>query len=317
MGDAQQTVLVVDDSRATADALAELLRREGLRVEVAQDGAEAAQRAVNDAVDLVLLDVELPKMDGLSVLRLIRAANLKRHLPVLMLTVHDDRQKRLTAFKLGADDVLRKPWDSEELVARVRRQLQLRRRMDELLEETAQLHQLSITDGLTQIHNHRFFQERLKEEFRRAQRYDDPLALVLLDVDHFKEVNDQYGHPVGDTVLREVASCIRSSVRDTDLIARYGGEEFAVLLPKTHLAGALTVAERVWRSIGSLRAGPAEVIKVTASLGVSGFPSRSVVSSDQLLRTADEALYRAKREGRNKICLFQQVSFFSSEPRSA
>lgn len=316
MGEPGSTVLVVDDSKATSDSLAELLRQAGLNVEVVHDGAEAAQRAVTGSVDLVLLDVELPGLDGLSALRLIRAAPSPRHLPVLVLTVHDDRQKRLTAFKLGADDVLRKPWDPEELVAKVTRQLGLRRRIDELLDQTAQLHQLSVTDGLTQIHNHRFFQERLKEEFRRAQRYDDPLALILLDIDLFKEVNDRHGHPVGDQVLQEVASCIRDSVRDTDFLARYGGDEFAVLLPRTHLAGALTVAERVWRSIGALRTGPGDSLHVTASLGVSGFPGRAVMTSDQLLSTADEALYRAKSEGRNKICLYQQLSFFN-EPRSA
>lgn len=317
MGEPQPTILIVDDSRSTAGALADLLERAGYQVHVETEGPRALQRMTSDEVDLVLLDVELPGMDGLQILRMIRATTQRRYLPVLMVTVHDDAQKRLTALKLGADDVLRKPWDNDELVVRVQRSLQLRRRFDDLLEEAEQLHHLSITDGLTQLHNHRHFQDRLKDEFRRAQRYDDPLALILLDLDHFKDVNDRHGHQAGDQVLRDVGQGIRGAVRDTDMLARYGGEEFAILLPKTHLAGALTVAERIWKSLSGLRMGPGSSIRITASLGVSGFPNRAVLSAEQLLRTADEALYRAKHEGRNKICLYQQVSFFSEPPARA
>ncbi|MHB8876832.1 MAG: diguanylate cyclase, partial [Myxococcaceae bacterium] len=249
----QARILVVDDSQATAGALAKLLRDGGFAVEVASDGPSALKLAAGSEVDLVLLDVDLGGMDGLQVLRMLRSAEPRRFLPVMMISVKDDRQQRLTAFKLGADDFLHKPWDDEELLARVRRCLSLRRRVDELLDETEKLRQLSVTDGLTQVANHRAFQERLREEFRRAQRYDDPLALILLDLDHFKSVNDQFGHPVGDQVLRAVAASVRESVRETDLVARYGGEEFGVVLPKTHLAGSLTVAERIWRDLGALR----------------------------------------------------------------
>jgi diguanylate cyclase (GGDEF)-like protein len=310
LAEQQSRILVVDDSQATAAALAGLLRGDGYGVDVAGDGPSALKLAATQAVDLVLLDVELGGMDGLQVLRMLRSSEPRRFLPVLMISVKDDRQQRLTAFKLGADDFLKKPWDDAELLARVRRCLSLRRRVDELLDESARLHQLSVTDGLTQVANHRFFQERLREEFRRAQRYDDPVALILLDLDHFKNVNDQFGHPVGDQVLKAVATSIRGSVRETDLVARYGGEEFGVILPKTHLAGSLTVAERVWSDLGALRLGPGGQVRITASLGVSGYPNRSVVTAEQLLRTADDALYRAKREGRNKISLYQQYSLF-------
>ena len=169
-----------------------------------------------------------------------------------------------------------------------------------------------MTDGLTQVANHRHFQDRLREEFRRAQRYDDPLALILVDLDHFKNVNDNFGHQVGDEVLAAMAACVKAAVRETDFVARYGGEEFAVLLPKTHLAGALTVAERIAADMVGIKAGP-NGLKVTASFGVSGFPGRSVNTSEQLVKTADEALYRAKREGRNKISLFQAPVLASVE----
>lgn len=305
-------ILVVDDARATVHALETLLTHEGFRVTAVKDGAEAVRLAASDAVDAVLMDVEMPGMDGLQALRMIRSHRFHRYLPVLMISVNDDREKRLTALRLGADDFIVKPWDDEVLLARLRRSLAVRARFDALANESAELQRQATTDGLTQVYNHRFFEERLKEEFRRAQRYDDPLALILLDVDEFKSVNDRYGHQEGDRVLRDVAAAMKKSIRDTDVVARYGGEEFALLLPKTHLAGALTVGERVWKDVSTLRAGNVEPVRVTASLGISGFPNRSVITADQLFRTADDALYRAKREGRNKICLYQQAALFAA-----
>jgi two-component system, cell cycle response regulator len=304
-------ILVVDDTAVTAAGAEELLRKEGFEVRIARDGAEAVRLVTSGDIDAVLMDVEMPGMDGLQALRLIRSNTVRGYLPVLMMSVNDDRGKRITSLRLGADDFIVKPWDPEELVTRLRRSLGVRARFDSLVGETAELHRQSITDGLTQVFNHRYFEERLKEEFRRAQRYDDPLALVLMDLDDFKGVNDRFGHQEGDRILREVAMAIRKCLRDTDITARYGGEEFAILLPKTHLAGALTVAERVWKDIGALRAGPHAQMRVSVSLGISGYPHRSVISGEQLLRTADDALYRAKREGRNKICLFQQPALFS------
>lgn len=302
-------VVIIEDSPSLA-ALEELVRAEGAEAIPVRDGAEGARIACGQPpVDLVIAAARLSGMDGLQVLRMLRALEPQRSVPVLVLA--EDRAQAVEALKLGADDVVTRPWDGEELQGRIARALRDKRRLDAMASESAQLQKLSVTDGLTGLHNHRFFQDRLKEEFRRAQRYDDPLALVLLDLDHFKAVNDGHGHPMGDQVLREVAACLKRSVRETDLLARYGGEEFAVLLPKTHLAGSLTVSERIWKDLGALRAGPEGQLRVTASLGVSGYPSRSVISSDRLVRTADEALYRAKREGRNKICLYQQVSFFA------
>ena len=195
------------------------------------------------------------------------------------------------------------PGVPDELVARVRRCLAIQARMEALASQVGEFQRLSSTDGLTGVHNHRHFQERLREEFRRAQRYDDALSLILLDLDHFKDVNDRFGHAAGDRVLREVASALQQGVRDTDLVARYGGEEFAVLLPRTHLTCALTVAERVRRELRALRPGDEGRLQVTASLGVSSFPHRAVLSPEQLLLTADEALYQAKREGRDRVCL--------------
>jgi len=299
-------VLILEEESSVAP-LEALARSEGAQVIAHADVAEGLKIARNHQVDLVLAGSSLPGQDALQILRMLRAQE-HRHLPVIVTLPAGDRARRLEALRLGADDVIVAPWDEEEARARLARVLAQKQRFDELLVESARLHELSVTDGLTSVYNHRFFQDRLREEFRRAQRYDDPLALILLDLDHFKDVNDTHGHQMGDVMLREVADVLRRGVRETDLLARYGGEEFAILLPKTHLAGALTVAERVWRDVGTLRTGQNGALCITASLGVSGFPGRTVISADRLLRTADEALYRAKRQGRNRICLHQQTA---------
>jgi diguanylate cyclase (GGDEF)-like protein len=206
--------------------------------------------------------------------------------------------------------------------------LRIKHLQERLREMQRKLEEQSITDGLTGLKNRRFFDERLHEEFRRAQRYGDHLSLIMLDLDHFKQVNDRYGHPGGDAVLREAAALIRASIRDPDICARYGGEEFAVILPRTHLSGALAVAERVWRELASKEyaippsgaavasAGGAAPIRVTASVGIAFYPSKDITSSELLLRYADQALYEAKKAGRNTICLYQATAYRYDAPKS-
>jgi diguanylate cyclase (GGDEF)-like protein len=266
-------------------------------------------------VDLVLLCLEPSQDSELTALRrLMDVEGPGRGAPVLVVAPAHARELRLAALRLGVE-VVAEPWDDEELRARMLRAFSAHQVLNTLASQVSELQKLSVLDGLTLLHNHRYFQERLREEFRVAQRYDDALALILLDLDHFKQINDQHGHPTGDDVLRKVAHALQQSVRETDIVARYGGEEFAVLLPRTPLAGAITVAERIWHAVSQLHVGPQERLRVTASLGISGFPHRTVLSAEQLLLTADEALYRAKREGRNRICLHSPVPVLSGSPR--
>jgi diguanylate cyclase (GGDEF)-like protein len=295
--------LVVEDSGGIRHEVSQALREVGAEVLTAGTVHEAFALLIDNRLDLALVAVELPGESGLQVLQHLKAEG-ERPLPVLMVTRQDTPEARTALLEAGADDVLSRPVHVGELVARCRRALGIYARLAGLTAEAQRLHELSMTDGLTQVANHRAFQERLKDEFRRAQRYDDPLALILVDVDHFKRVNDQFGHQVGDEVLRKLADAVRLAVRETDFVARYGGEEFAALLPKTHLAGALTVAERIATDLKLMRAGPPS-LRVTASFGVSSFPGRAVNTAEHLLRTADEALYRSKREGRDKISLYQ------------
>ncbi len=301
MGD-RWTVLLVDDALSATTALQHALHDAGAVVRTATSASEGISLLMDEPCDVAIVDLELPGESGLAVLQHLRVDGGQT--PVLMVSLADDVATRAEAFRRGADDFLVKPFSVPELLARVDRRRALHRALLVSRTEATRLHELAVTDGLTQVANHRHFQDRLREEFRRAQRYDDPLALILIDLDHFKTVNDNFGHQAGDEVLVAVAAAIKAAVRETDFVARYGGEEFAVLLPKTHLAGALTVAERTAADVKQLVVGSAG-LKVTGSFGVSGFPGRSVNTSEQLVRTADEALYRAKREGRNKISLFQ------------
>ncbi len=300
MGD-RRLILLVDEVPSRQVDLAGLLEQEGFVIRLVSAGAEA-QRLMDEA-HLVLLFLGPAGGPSRALLQHLMARDDEDGPVIIALVPAEERAAVLAALRLGAE-VVRTPVDPEELQARMVRCIQDRARLDALMTRVNALERLSITDGLTQVHNHRYFQDRLREEFRRAQRYDDALSLLLIDLDHFKTFNDVHGHQVGDMVLCDVAASLQRSVRETDLLARYGGEEFAILLPRTPLAGALTVAERIWREMGTLRTGPERTLRVTASLGVSSFPHHAVSNPEMLVRSADESLYRAKNEGRNRICVY-------------
>jgi diguanylate cyclase (GGDEF)-like protein len=317
-------ILVVDDSQTQREKLAQVLRAEGYEVVEAKDGKEAIKAVKASQPDLVLLDMVLPDMDGCEVLRLIKPRDTDQFMPVIILSMKGDVATKVEGLRIGADDFLVKGVEDPEIIARCQAMLRIKSLQERLREMQRKLEEQSITDGLTNLKNRRFFDERLSEEFRRAQRYGDYLSLIMVDLDHFKQVNDRFGHPAGDAVLRESAGLIRASLRDPDICARYGGEEFAVILPKTHMSGALAVAERIWRAIGAkdFLLGPGEdgrtpkAIKVTCSIGVAFYPSKDINSSDLLLRFADQALYQAKRSGRNTICLYQAAPYRYETERS-
>jgi diguanylate cyclase (GGDEF)-like protein len=310
-------ILVVDDSKAQRQALVAVLKAEGYAVVEAENGREALKLAKSAGPDLVLLDMILPDMDGREVLRLIKPPPTSdQFFPVIILSVKGDLQTKVEGLRLGADDFLVKGVDDTEIIARVGVMLRIKGLQERLHEMQSKLEEQSITDALTNLRNRRFFDDRLREEFLRAQRYGDYLSLIMVDLDHFKQVNDRFGHQAGDAVLRDAAALIRGSLRDPDICARYGGKEFAVILPKTHMSGALAVAERIWRAIGAKEfpvgtdgTTTLKTIHVTGSIGVAFYPSKDIVSSDLLVRFADQALYEAKKQGRNSICLYQAASY--------
>ncbi len=320
---ATSKILVVDDSRTQLEWLVQVLEREGYAVRGAADGKDAIRKVRTDPPDLVLLDMILPDMDGLEVLRIVKARPEDQFIPVIILSVKSDLDSKVAGLRIGADDFLAKPFAEAEILARCAAMLRIKRLQERLRDMQRKLEEQSITDALTGLKNRRFFDERLHEEFRRAQRYGDYLSLIMVDLDDFKQVNDRFGHPSGDAVLRETGSLIRASIRDPDICARYGGEEFAVILPKTHMSGALAVAERIWRELGAkdyvippsapisptVDAAATRTVRITASVGLAFYPSKDITSGELLLRFADQALYQAKRAGRNAICLYQAAAY--------
>jgi len=219
---------------------------------------------------------------------------------VVMLTGESDPERKASLFAAGAADYVTKPFHPRELLARVQVHLRLKLLRQELLETNRHLAELSTTDALTGLRNRRRFDEALELEIVRATRYDVPLSLAMVDLDHFKQVNDTYGHPVGDRVLAGVGNILQSIVRTSDVAARYGGEELAIILPHTSVGSALVLGERVRSAIESARFDDADM-RVTASIGVSCLASLTEKTARALVMSADAAVYAAKDAGRNAV----------------
>jgi diguanylate cyclase (GGDEF)-like protein len=304
-------ILYADDIAAHVEFVQAFLQGEGYEVHVARDGQEAVEKAEAVQPDLVLLDILMPKMSGIEACRIIKAAAGEKFLPVILVTVKTDIDSKVEGLRIGADDYLTRPFEKEELLARIESMLRIKSLQDRIREAKRELEDLIITDRLTGLYNQRYLQQRLHDEFRRAERYSEPLSCLLIDIDHFHRVNEELGHDFGDRLLRELAKIVRACVRDVDILTRYGGEEFMILLPNTHFSGSLTVAERIWKEVQNHVFSQGErQAQITVSIGISFYPSREIHSKDDLLKSAEEALYRAKEMGRNKICLYQQFNYF-------
>ncbi|MGH7475746.1 MAG: diguanylate cyclase [Longimicrobiales bacterium] len=308
-------ILVVDDSPDNVEIVSTRLRSVGYEVASADDG-EAALRTIRDAPpDLILLDVMLPGMDGYEVARRIKTDQEMPFIPIILVTARDSTQDKVAGLDAGADDYLTKPVNFPELEARVRSMLRIKRLQDELEEKNRELEQLSISDGLTGLFNHRHIHEELHEEFERTQRSGDGLAVAMFDLDHFKQVNDTYGHQAGDRVLQELASILRQTAREIDKLGRYGGEEFIVILPETDLENAETFADRVRQHVErhSFPLARREGLHMTISAGIAAYPHPHVEDARALVERADAALYAAKREGRNRVVREDRLPVESSD----
>lgn len=303
-------ILIADDDRVTREYVGGLLRGHGMKVETVENGQQAVSRARDGSIDLVLLDIMMPGLDGLDSCRLIKSITQDGFLPVILLTGKTDTDSRVAGLRIGADDYVCKPFDERELLARVTNMLRIKRMHDHVNDAKARLATLAVQDELTGLYNYRYLHTRVHEEFKRAERYREPLACIMADIDYFKQVNDRFGHDAGDEVLREISARMRTAVREIDVVTRYGGEEFLLILPSTNFSGALSVADRVWRSIGTQPFTFGEgTHKITVSLGVAVFPSRDIKAKDHLVKAADRALYQAKQEGRNRICVYQHQGY--------
>jgi two-component system cell cycle response regulator len=316
-GDTPVRLLLAEDERTQRLLLERQLRGAGYIVETAQDGNEALVRILHGSFQILITDWDMPGIDGATLCRRVRDAQLPGYLYILLLTGHDSPADIVTGLEAGADDYVKKPARPAELLARLKtgsRIVQLER---SLRASNEQVRLLSITDALVGTYNRRYLNDELVREIERSQRYGRPLSAILADLDHFKRINDEYGHNVGDEVLRGFADLLRASIRQSDWVARYGGEEFVVVLPDTDLAGAAATAEKIRLGCASAPMPTANGrVAVTASFGVAAITPQvdaTTATAATLLGRADAALYRSKNAGRNRVSSAADVGQWSSE----
>jgi diguanylate cyclase (GGDEF)-like protein len=298
------TILLIDDSESHRAQIRAAIEASGLfdRTLEACDGLRGLRILLGERVDVVLCDLELPGLDGEKLLLARASTPATADVPFLFLTASQDMARRARLLEGGACDAIAKPFHPADLIARLSLHLKVKRLQDELREKNASLAKLSTVDELTGLRNRRYVTELLSIEFQRARRYGTPLSVLMADLDHFKRVNDRFGHQAGDAVLRGVADQLRRSLRATDTAARYGGEELLVLLPQNPPEGAAVMAER-WRGsveTADFRAPDGRPVQTALSIGVAGFTA-AMLQPGELIAAADKALYLAKQNGRNRV----------------
>jgi diguanylate cyclase (GGDEF)-like protein len=299
-----ETILIAEDDTHIAELIKIILEAKGYTTHWAKDGEEAIQEVNRLKPDLILLDVMMPKLNGYEVLRMIKEKEELKAIPVIFVTVRGETDSKVVGLRLGGNDYITKPFDLDELIARVETALRIKGEHDNLRSQNRRLSELSMTDPLTGLYNRRYLMERFHEEIERAKRYQYPISCVIVDIDDFKLINDTYGHLKGDQLLQQLAIIMKNSNRVVDILSRYGGEEFIMILPQTNLGGAETVSERYRQLVAGFQILPGEPdLRITVSMGASAYSTSKIGTKEELLRQADEALYEAKRLGKNRVML--------------
>jgi diguanylate cyclase (GGDEF)-like protein len=298
-------VLLVDDDELMRTQLSILLQHAGYIVSVAGSGEEALRCLDADPCSIVISDWEMPEMDGIALTRHLRGQRLESYIYVFLLTVRRAKRDIVVGLQAGADDYISKDAPPEEILARLETARRIVTLEQALRSANRENRRLAITDALTGVRNRRYMMKYLPREFDRCRRYGHAIAALVCDLDHFKRVNDSFGHDAGDDVLREFCSRAQSCLRTSDWMARTGGEEFVVVLPETDLEGASAVAERIRAAIAlepmQTCMGPLEI---TVSIGASALiPPRELprLTHTDLLQAADKCLYESKSQGRNRV----------------
>ena len=301
----QLRVLIVEDDREIREMVALMVRGMGYAIVTAATGKEAIARLREQSADIVLLDLMMPEMDGFEFCRAVQSDPSLRDLHIIITSARDTLEDKVKGLELGAADYLTKPFSLTELQARIKVGERIVRYQKTLQEQQSQLEHLAREDALTGLANRRRFEERAKEECLRAQRYHHPLSVLLADLDHFKSINDTYGHAFGDAVLKDIGQTLLRHCRTSDLCARHGGEEFAILLPETELIEAYKVAERLCTAVRNLVfPQPSGIMHVTVSFGAASINHDRAQTLEELLEQADQALYAAKRNGRDRVEIY-------------
>jgi diguanylate cyclase (GGDEF)-like protein len=303
----KNSVLLVEDSEMDRLFVGRALGR-GNRYDVtpAASGEEALAIVETKVPDIILLDIMLPGMSGLEVLRALRANPLTEATPILLLSGLTETQDVVEGLAQGANDYVTKPVVVPILIARIEALLRANALVRNLEAQKELLAKLAAYDELTGIPNRRTVFQSLSLEFARAERYKRSLSVLMMDVDHFKSVNDRYGHAGGDVVLRDVATVVQTSLRTVDVVGRYGGEEFCAILPETGVDGARRAGERVRAAVEAHAVNTGtHIIPVTISVGAATFTPGESPEAPDLVHLADVALYQAKRTGRNRVVLFE------------
>ena len=296
-----KTILIVDDEKINIDILLGLLDQ-SYNVIPAKSGEKAFEILEKKVIDLILLDIVMPSMDGFEVCERLKNSDKTRDIPVIFITASTDEQSIEKAYDIGGADYVTKPFRPRELLSRVKKELEIQTMMSELKL-------LASTDFMTKLYNRRHFAKASESILDLAKRQNQNLCVAMLDIDKFKNINDIYGHKVGDEVIIEVARKLTEHQRKSDIACRYGGEEFVVLLFNTALDTAKIVSQRIRVAIEETTLLEINSkLRFTVSIGVSQINMENKNSLDDALKRADEALYKAKQSGRNKVCIIDDLT---------
>jgi two-component system cell cycle response regulator len=300
------SILLVEDDEKDSRLIQCYMHGEPYQIKVSKDGKEAISRAQQEKIDLILLDILLPGMDGFEVCRRLKESEQTQSIQIIAITSLRDMNSKIKGIELGADDYLVKPINRHELKVRVKSLVRKKAYLDGLQNSYEMAVNSAITDKLTGLHNQAYFKHFLDFEIRRSLRQKTPVSILMIDIDDFKDCNDQLGHLAGDQILKEIGGLIKANVREVDSAARYGGEEFAVVLPNTDINEAANIAERLCKVIRNhifLSENSSPTKKLSVSIGVSSYLSNNG-SIDELIQKADSTLYKAKKEGKDKVCVW-------------
>ncbi len=312
----RRSILIIDDSAATRKQIRSVLTDAGLfdMFYEASDGLTGFKEMVSSRPDIVICDLFMPESDGFKFLKLKKSHQDLNAIPVLVVANKKELNNKFHILEEGAQDYVTKPFTPIELIASVKSNLKIKILQDELVaaqKKLQVLETLSNINPLTGLYNRRFFVNALEKEFERLKRYNRTLSLLMIDMDHFKSINDKCGHPVGDRVLTVVSRILTTGLRRMDVCARYGGDEFITMLPETDKTGAVAVAQRYLNNIREYAATDicGKIKNVSCSIGIAYLPESAINSISEFLKSADEALYISKNTGRNKISLFDSKSY--------